>query len=304
MKHLSVFLLLMLAGLGSALTNDALPDILEARYDYVACDVDYAKDWLSMREDCGDQENVPVFDSSEYVEELEEDLDDLKDAAEDADRLEYGLSMVRIGADSLDLIGAVFKDALNNKTLKFFSCVREGEKPLKQDRDDCREDALDGEKAAAKDYVDNEIEYANGQIDDLDDLGANTSGMEKIVDYGEELVDDIDDAYESGEIKDIRKLYLRHSRLVLLFRMEKMLAVMDYAKPMIEASNNRNKDEILDDMDDLEDDIEDMLDQCEYSDEVNDNLEYGSDNLVCWRDGAKLFANFNAIRLLILGGAL
>jgi hypothetical protein len=47
-----------------------------------------------------------------------------------------------------------------------------------------------------------------------------------------------------------------------------------------------------------------MLDQCEYSDEVNDNLEYGSDNLVCWRDGAKLFANFNAIRLLILGGAL
>ncbi|MBU0532029.1 hypothetical protein KKB44_00900 [Candidatus Micrarchaeota archaeon] len=302
MKRLLIFFVL-LAGLSSAWTNDALPDILNARYEYVSCDVNYADEWLSMREDCADQEEVPVFDSSDYMSTLEDDLDDLKEAADEADKFEFGLAAVQIGVDSLDLLGAIFLDALNNKTMDFFSCVRDGEQPLMEDRNDCRADAMELEREASKDYVNNELDYANEQIVDLEETGADTSGMEEIVDYGEELIDDIDPAFDSGDIKEVRKLYLRHSRLVLLFRLEKMHSTINYVEPIIESGHNDNKDEILERGDDLRDDVEDLLVQCEYSDEVDDNWDYARDNLECWGDSLDLFEEFMALGALILEGA-
>jgi hypothetical protein len=158
------------------------------------------------------------------------------------------------------------------------------------------------EKDAAKDYVNNELDYAEDQIEDLDDLGADTSGMEDVVRLGDELVDDIDDAYDTGDTKEVRKLHLRHSRLVMLFRLEKMLSVIDYTEPIIEASDNDNKDEVLDRGDELRDDIEDLLVQCAYDDEVDDNFDYGKDNLECWDDSLDIFKEFNALRVLLLEG--
>lgn len=304
MKWIFALFLVALFSLSSAFwVNDAIPDMLDARYDYAACNVEYAKDWLSMREQCAEDENVPVFDSSEYVDDLENDLADLREAADEGDRLEFGLAMWQLGADSLDLLGAIIEDALDDKTLAFFSCVRDGEDPLIDDRDDCRAAAMEKERDASKDYVNNEIEYANEQIDDLDDLGADTSGMEEVVELGEELVEDIDSAFDSGEISEVRKLHLRHSRIVLLFRLEKMLAVIDYAEPIIEAGDNDNKEEILERGAELEEDLEDLLVQCEYSDNVNNNFDYGRENLECWDDAIDLFKEFNAIRVLILEGA-
>jgi hypothetical protein len=303
MKRILSLVLVLLAGLSSALwTNDALPDMLEARYEHAACNVEYADEWLSMREGCAEQEDVPVFDSSDYMDALEDDLGDLKEAADEGDRFEFGLAMLQLGADSLDLLGAIFQDALDDKNLAFFACVRDGEKPLMDDRDDCRADAMELERDASKDYVNNEIEYAEDQIDDLDDLGADTSGMEEVVEHAEELVDDIDPAFDTGEVKEVRKLHLRHSRLVLLFRLEKMLAVIDYAEPIIEDSNNDNKEEVLDRGDELRDDTEELLDQCEYDDEVDNNFDYGRDNLECWDDAIDLFKEFNSLRMLLLEG--
>ncbi len=299
--RLILVMLLMITGMSFA--NDALPDVLEARADYVSCDVDYAKDWLSMRESCGSEENVSVFDSSSYVEDLEDDLDDLYDAAEDGNRFSFGLNMLELAGDSLKLIGEVVKDALDHKTLPFFSCVREGEPPLKDDRTDCRERAIDKEKSAAEDYVNFELDEANEEISILDATGVDTSGMEEIVEYGEELVDDIDDGYSTYDPQEIRKLHLRHSRLVFLFRAEQMLAVINYAEPIIEASNNDNKEEILDRGDALRDDVKDLLEMCEYSDEVEDNYGYGKDNLECWEDGMDALEEFNDLRWLILEGA-
>ncbi len=297
------FLLLMvLSGLAFAV-NDALPDMMDARYDYAACDVDYAGKWLEMREGCAADEGVPVFDSDPYMEDLEDDLADLREATDEADRLEFGLASAQLGADSLKLIGAVIKDAFTNKTLSFFACVREGEKPLMEDRDTCRDAALQKEKSAAKSYVENEIETAEAEVDYLDALGADTSGMETVVAQGGELVDDIDAAYDSGNITEVRALYLRHSRLVLLFRAEQMLAVISYAEPKIEASDNDNKEEILDRGRALREDVETLIDECEYSEDVEDNFEYGRQNLECWDDGLDLLDEFNSIRLLILEGA-
>lgn len=305
MKHLLFMTLVMLAGLASATwTNDALPDILEARYDFQECNVDYAEEWLSMREGCGDEHNVSVFDSSEYVENLQDDLADLKEATDEVDRLEFGLAMVKLGADSLELIGQIVRDAFDHKTLAFFSCVRDGEDPLQDDLADCRALALEKEKDAARGYVQNEIDYANEQVDEMQEEGADTSGMEEIVDHAEDLVDDVDAAYESGDMKEVRKLHLRHSRLILLFRLEKMLSVINYAEPIIEDSNNDNKEEILERGNELRDDVEALLVECEYSDDVDDNLDYGTDNVSCWADAVDLYAEFNALGLLIIEGAL
>ncbi len=297
------FLLLMLALASLSSANDALPDVLMARHDYAACDVEYAKDWLAMREDCAEDEDVPVFDSSEYVDNLEDDLADLKEAAEDGNRLSFGLAMFKLGADSLELLGAIVKDALDSKTLAFFSCVREGEEPLMDERDDCRDDAIDKEKTAAKDYVENEIDDAEELIDTYDAIGIETGGMEENVGLGKELADDIDEGYETYDPQEIRKLHLRHSRIVFLFRAEQMLAVIDYAEPIIEASGNDNKEEILDRGDALRDDVKDLIKECEYSEEVDDNYEYAQQNLKCWDDGFEAFEEFNSLRLLILEGA-
>ena len=114
MKHLFIFSLLLLVSLASAETweNNALPDILEARYEYAVCDVDYAKEWLSMRESCGAEHDVSVFDSSDNMDDLDQDLEDLREAADEANRLEFGLTIFRLGRHSLDLIGAIIADAL------------------------------------------------------------------------------------------------------------------------------------------------------------------------------------------------
>lgn len=287
-----------------AYQNEATGDMLEARYEYVKCDVDYAKAWLSMREVCGNDENITVFDSSEYVDELDEDLDEMKDAADDVDQVEFGLAGFQLGVDSLDLLGAVIKDAFTNKTGAFFSCVRDGEKPLIDDRDECRAGALQMEKVAAMEYVNNELDYAEGQMEELDELGADTSGMEEVVAEGDELLGDAEIVYDEGDPKEVRKLHLRHSRLVLLYRMEYMLATVEYAKPVIEEGNNGNKEEILDAMDELEDDLNDALGECEYSSDIPNGkmFEYGSQNGECWADSVSMFADFNEIKLLILEG--
>ncbi len=293
---------LMMFGVSFAWENDATGDMLQARYEYVKCDVEYAKDWLSMRESCGEDENVTVFDSSEYVEELDEDLSDLEDAADDVDQLEFGLAGFKLGADSLDLLGAVIRDAFNNKSGGFFSCVRNGERALIGDRDECRSGALQQEKVAAVNYVNNELMFADGQIEDLDALGADTSGMEGVVADGEELLADIEPTYEGENPKEIKKLHQRHSRLILVYRMEYMLATIDYARPIIEDGNNGNKEEILDKMDELEADINDALEECEYSATVEDSLGYGTQNVDCWAESVSLFADFNSIQMLILEG--
>jgi len=302
MKRILALVLVVLIGSLSAWYNPATPDILDARYDYTKCNVEYTKDWLSMREGCGEQKGVDVFDSSDYVDELDEGVADLKDAADEGDQLEFGTTMFKLGLDSLDLIGAIVRDAFDHKTFAFFSCVRDGEEPLMDARDECRADAMEKERGASKDYVQNELDYAEEQIDELEEKGADTSGMEQIIDYGDELIDDIDPAFDTGDVKEVRKLHLRHSRILLLFRLEKMLATIDYARPVIEDGNNGNKEEILERADELEEDIQDLLEECEYSAEVDDNLDYGTDNGECWADSLVLFRDFNSIQLLILEG--
>lgn len=304
MRYTLVLALAMLCGISAAWTNDANYDMMDARYDYVSCDIDYADEWLSMREQCAEDEEVPVFDSSEYMEDLYDDLGDLAEARDEVRPFEFGLAMVQIAADSLRLIGAVVEDAFDHKNMAFFSCVREGEEPLMDDRDDCRAAALEKGKDAAEDYIKNELDYANDQIEDLDALGADTSGMEAVVEDGEELLDDLDPAFESGDQRELRALHMRHFRLVLLFRAEKMLATIDYARPIIEDGSNDNKEEILDRLDELEEDIGAYMDECEYSATVSNNNEYSRQNLECWDDGIDLFQEFNSIRLLILEGVL
>ena len=297
------FLILLMVLASFSFANNALPDMLEARAEYVSCDVDYAEDWLAMREDCGDEANVSVFDSSEYLQDMKDDLESLRDNAKDGDRLSFGLDMLQLAGHSLKLIGQVVKDAFDHKNMAFFSCVRDGEPDLKEERDECREDAIDMEKEAAKDYVQNELDDAQELVDTYDATGIDTDAMEDVLDDGEELIDDVDDGYGSYDPAEIRALHLRHSRLVLLFRCEQMLAVIDYAEPIVEASNNDNKEEVLERADELQDDIEAITSMCEYDATVDDNADYAEENLECWDDAIDAFQEFNDLRLLLLQGA-
>lgn len=283
-------------------TNDATDEMLDARYDYVACTVDYAEKWLVMREACGEENNVTVFDSSDYVKEFDEDLVDLRDAADEPDQVEFGLVTIKMGSDTLKLLGEVVKDALTDKNLAFFTCVRQDEDPLKEELKACYSNAREKERKAATDYVNNEIEHANEQIEELEKQGADTEGMKEVVAHGEDLVADIDETFDTEDPTEIRKLYLRHSRLVLLFRLEKMVSVIDLAEPVIEQGNNGNKEEILEKGRELRDDTKDLLKECEYSAEVSNNGKYGADNLSCWADSLKLINEFNEIQVLILEG--
>lgn len=302
MKAALVFLALF-AFASMAAADSAETRILQARHDFVSCDVQYAHDWIDAREECADDANVSVADFSARLDDIDDDLADLGEAADDGDRLSFGLASIKLGADTLKLIGEVIKDALTGKNLAFFSCIREDEQPLMEGRDDCHADALESEKDAAKDYVQEELDNADSTIAALKAAGLETSGMEDVVSDGEELLDDIDAGYESGDPKEIRALHLRHSRLVLLFRAEQMLATIDYAEPIIEAGHNDNKDEILERGGELRDDVGELLDDCEYSADVEDNYEYGLVNTRCWDDGFGLLREFNSIRLLILEGA-
>ena len=300
MKRLLFALVLFAAAF--SWTNDALPDIMEARYEFAKCNVVYAEDWVGMREECAHEHGVPVFGASPYIEDLNDDLGDVEEAVEEVDRLEYGTAMLQLGLDSLDLLGAIVIDALQNKTHDFRQCVRDREEPLMDVREDCVADARELEKKSSEDYIKNEIEHAEGIMDDLEEQGVDTDGMQEVVDYGEELIDDIEPAFDSGDNTEIRALHLRHSRLVLLFRMEQMLAVVNYAEPIIEESDNDNKEEVIERGDELRDDIEDLLDECEYSATVSSNWDYGRQNLECWDDAWDLFEEFNSLRLLLLEG--
>ena len=82
-----------------------------------------------------------------------------------------------------------------------------------------------------------------------------------------------------------------------------MLAVIDFAKPIVAASNNDNKEEVLDRADGLESDIMAITSACEYDSTVDENAKYAEENLECWDDAIDAFQEFNDLRLLLLQGA-
>ncbi len=300
----TVLLALLVLAATFAWANPAWPEILEARYDYTACNVEWAKEYVDLREDCAEEENVSIIDSSEYIEEIDENLADLKDAAEDGDRLEFGLTSFALGADMLELGLVTIGDAFQNKTLQFFACVDNGKDALKADLEECRVEAYEKGESAATHYMENDLDYAKGIIEELDEQGADTSKMEAVVEDGEELLEDIPAAFESQDNVQIRALNLRHSRLVDLFHLERMSAIIEYAEPIIEDGNYEDKEELLDDMGELNEEIEELIDECEYSSEVENNFEYGSDNLDCWAETWDLWGDFVALKhKIIFGGS-
>ena len=298
----TILLALLVLAATFAWANPAWPEILEARYDYTACNVEWAKDYVDLREDCAEEENVSIFDSSEYIEEIDENLADLKDAAEEGDQLEFGLTSFALGADMIELGLVVVGDAFQNKTLSFFACVDEGKDPLKSELEECRAEAYEKGESATTHYMENDLDYANDIIEELDEQGIETSEMESVVEEGDELLEDIPAAFDSQDNVEIRALNLRHSRLVDLFHLERMSAITEYAIPIVEAGNYQDKEELVDDMEDLNEEIEGLLVECEYSSEVENNFEYGSDNLDCWAETWDIWEEFNSLKMRIIFG--
>lgn len=296
-----LFALLVIAAT-FAWTNPAWPEVLDARYDYTACNVEWAKEFVSLREVCAEEENVSIFDSSEYIEEIDENLADLKEAAEEPDQFEFGLVSLALGADMIELGLKVVGDAFDNKNLQFFACVDEGKPPLETELGECRALAYDKEEAAVTHFLENDLEYADGITEELDIQGVDTSKMEAVLEEGDVLLEDIPAAYETEDPIEIRKLAIRHSRLVDLFHLERMAAITEYAIPIIEAGNYNDKEDLLDDMNELADDLEDTIEECEYSPTVENNFEYSSDNLECWSETWKLWGEFTSLKNRIIFG--
>ncbi|MBD3397745.1 hypothetical protein GF412_01290 [Candidatus Micrarchaeota archaeon] len=295
-----ILLALVLIAATFAWNNPAWPEVLEARYAYDECNVGFAKDFVELREDCAEDEDVPIFDSSEYVEDIDDNLEDLEEAAEDDDRLEFGLTRLALAGDLLELGLAIVGDAFDNKTAGFFDCVQDGKDALKDDLEDCRVDALAEAEAATAHFVEYDIEHAEDITEDLEEDGVDVSGMEAVIEDGEELLDDIPEAFDEDEPAEVRALQLRHSRLVDLFHLERMSAICEYAVPILEDGDY--DEDIIDDVESLNEDIRDTIDECEYSAEVENNNDYANQNLDCWADTWDHYEDFVSLKTEILFG--
>jgi hypothetical protein len=295
-----LILLVLVLGISFAWTNDALPAVLNSEYKYTDCNVKFAHDVVDVREECAEETGDTFPDLSENLERIDGAMDSAKSAADTGNGLVFGTAMFSARLEMIGLALVVIGDAFTNKSSAFRSCALENEDEMEAALKECQSGAFADGEIAATDYVDNEIDYGNGQIDELDALGADTSGMEGMVQKAEELKDDIPAAYESEDVKQVSDLYARHSRIVLLFRLEQMVAVLDYAKPVIEAGDNENKEELVEEMDDLKEDAEDLTDECAYSSTVD--AGYGTENAQCWTEGLSLMQRFNALYTLYWAG--
>ncbi len=295
-----LILLLLVLGISFAWTNDALPAVLNSEYKYTDCNVKFAHDVVDVREACAEESGDTFPDLSGNLERIDEYMEDAKSGADSGNGLMFGAAMFGARAEMLGLALVVVGDAFTNKSSAFRSCALEDMDEMTAELKSCQSGAFKDGKVAATDYVDNEIEYGNSQIDELDALGADTSGMEKRVQQAEELKEDIPAAYDSEEVKQVTDLYARHSRIILLFRLEKMVAVLDYAEPIIEAGSNSNKEELLEEMEDVKEDTEDLIDECEYSSTVD--AGYANKNAQCWTEGLSLIGQFNALYTLYWAG--
>lgn len=301
-KMKGLVLLLVLAAASFAWENPAAAEMMKAEFQYAACNVQFARDYVALREQCGRLHEAHVFDFSSRMGLIEDALGDAEEGAEQGNRLEYGEAIFRLNANMGALVLEVIGDALNNKSQGYRNCVQGGVGRLEDELRECRAGAFEAGKRAAHQYLANDIEQGEAEVERLRAMGANTMGMEDVLELGEELDADIDAAYDSNSVSEVAKLYQRHSRLTLLFRLEQMMAVMEYAEPVIEAGGNSNKEELLEEIADLEGDTEELIEDCRYSPVVESG--YGAKNSQCWVEGLSLMQRFNALRTLYLAGEM
>lgn len=295
-----IILALVLLAASFAWENPATSDMLGSEYDYAACNVQFAKDFVVLREDCGRIHETHVFDSSEYLEGIADGLADARDAADDGNRAEFGADIFALNGKMIALGLAIVGDALANKSAAFHSCVLEDLDGLKAELETCRASAFDEGKAAAHAYLANDIREGESEVAELDATGADTMGMERVLGYAREMDGDIDAAYDSHEVPEVKKLYDRHSRIVLLFRLEKMISVLDYVEPVIAAGSNENKEELLEEIANLKGDTADLTEECAYSTDVDSG--YAAETNQCWMEGLSLMQRFNALYTLYWAG--
>jgi len=295
-----MMLLLVLLAASFAWENAATSDMLQSEYEYAACNVQFARDYVDLREECGRIHDTHVFDFSDRMEEIDDALDDAQEGAEQGNGLEYGGAMFRLNANMAGLVLEVIGDALTNKSQGYRNCVQEDVDGLEEELETCRASAFETGKDAAHAYLANDIAEGESEVAELEAMGADTLGMENVLDDARAMDDDIDAAYDSHQVPEVKKLYDRHSRLLLLFRLEKMISVIDYAEPIIEAGTNENKDDLLEDMADLKGDTEDLTEECAYSTDVGSG--YAAETNQCWVEGFSLMQRFNALYTLYWAG--
>lgn len=295
-----LILALALLAVSFAWVNPGQAKLLQAEYEYVACNAQFAHDYVAMKNNCAIVHDVPVMDSSEYLSDMDDALADAQEALGDEDSVKYSASMWTARTEMLALTLATVGDAFQNKSVAFFGCVDAGDEPLKEDLETCRASAFETGKEGAHEYLAAEMEQGGVEAAEMSALGANVIGMESVLDYGDGLDADIDAAFDSHNTAEITKLYQRNNRLILLFRLEKMISTIDFAEPIIEAGNNREKEELLEEMEDLRGDTAELVDECEYSPDVGTG--YALKNGECWSEGFALMARFNSLQALYWAG--
>lgn len=295
-----LILAVALLAVSFAWVNPGQTKLLEAEYDYVACNAQFAEDFVALREHCALLHDVPIMDSSDYLDDINNALADARTAIDEGNAVEYGTAMWTARTEMLALGLAVVGDAFHDKSVAFFNCVQNGTAPVKEDLETCRASAFDTGKEGAHEYLAAEMEQGNVEAAELSAMGADVVGMERVLDYGDGLDGDIDAAFDSHDTAEVTRLYQRNNRLVLLFRLEKMISVMDFAEPIIEAGNNGNKEELLERIADLKGDTSELAEECAYSPDVG--AGYALKNGECWSDALALMARFNSLQALYWSG--
>jgi hypothetical protein len=291
---------MLLLAASFAWVNPGQAKLLQAEYEYVACNGQFAHDFVAMRENCGLVHDAPVMDSSEYLDDIDGALADAQEAIDEENGVEYGAAMWTAKTEMLALTLATVGDTFRNKSVAFHTCVSEGTEPLKVELEECRASAFETGKEGAHEYLAAEMEQGRAEVAELEAMGADTAGMGGILAYGDGLDADIDTAFDSHDTAEVTKIYQKNNRLILLFRLEKMISIMDFTEPIIEAGNNGNKEELLEKIADLRGDTSELADECAYSPEVG--AGYALKNGECWSDAFALMARFNSLQSLYWAG--
>ena len=298
MKRILIALVLIASAF--AWGNPAWPEVLDARYTYLECNAQFAKEFVELREACAKEHGVPIFNSSGYIQKMDGNLAILRDAADNDRRVQFGLTQAALGGNMLELGLKVVGDAFQNKSSGFFGCVQEGKEMPEENLEQCRAGALEKAETAATNFLDNDLGSAESAIYLLEAQGVDASGMKEVVEQGKELRTDIPAAFEEDNPAEARKLTLRHSRLLALFHLERMSATCKYALPILEGGSY--SESLIEEVESLDGELEELLSECAYSSAVDAPVMYSSKNNYCWAGTWKAHGKFTSLKMKIFSG--
>lgn len=278
-----VFLLMLAAVCFSQET-----ELVKARYNVAECYLNATIQAVDAVSYCTDKFNVTVTDLSSQKDLIESDRTALQDASTTPEfdtawaqaKIDMNDTMQAIsdanssleGTDqSIGLAKLCYAGQILNISLHGAGCV-------------ITEGYTGFAEVAILAYYDESIRRGDYLVSASQDAGLNTTGMESALTYGKSLRPEIVQSFQDKDQARFQNVRLRYGRAVVRFYTEYATALADWAEPRISASDNVNKDDILDKISQIRSNIADINAECPAEYTYDDATDYENQNIQCWTE--------------------